>query len=154
MKHRRKWLIKVGLVISIIGIIFFNRYSERILIEEINLGSNKYPLIVYKTDVDNYHGFKTFTSKISNKEDKEKILDYITKREVKRIIVFLEPFYNPEFDINRIVPRYDLGGYISDFEIWGNKYVRIRTDNGYIYYKFIDELNIDKLEEMIELKEI
>ncbi len=154
IKNQRKLrLIMLLLFMCIIVVILYIRFSKKVLVEQIRINSNKYPIIVCKTDVDDYHNFMFFIGELSNKKNKEKMKDYIKRKEIKRIIALIVPFFNPEFDRKRIVPRYKFQGYMSDFEILGNQYVCIHINNKYIYYKFTEVLNLDELEQMIELKE-
>ncbi|WP_202708928.1 hypothetical protein [Sporosalibacterium faouarense] len=103
-------------LICIVLIVLFNRYSKKLIIDKISHNNSKYPLIVYKTDVDEYHNFKRFTREVNNEEVKEKVMDYVTKRDIRRIVIFLEPFFDSEFDKNRIMPRYSFQGYLRDLK--------------------------------------
>ena len=151
---RKRRLIKIAFVICIISILFYSKYSKRLLIDEIEIISYSNCQSVTKTDIDKHYNFKTYTADIKNKEDIEKLTNYIANREIRRINVILEPFFDSQFNKAQMMPRYSFYGYMDRLQVWGNKYVYIfNGGNKHKYYKFIDEIDLDKLEEMLNLKE-
>jgi hypothetical protein len=152
-KKERKALIIILLFISI-AVIKLTVYSERYLIDEIKSGDANHPLIIYKIDYDINNSPVAFMTEIYNEMEKTNVTNYIAQRKIKRIMPSIESYFDSTFDLHRIKPRYTFEGRIRNFEILGNKYIRINRSNRSIYYKFVDELKLNELEELVEFQNL